>query len=346
MTAPTKRVLVTGATGALGDLICRAFADRGWHVIGAARHPRDQRQRFLDLDERGTIARAVDDVDLIVSTVPHPDLPLERHVLRAGGRLVNVSAMPAAARAALIAETHQPQGIVLMDAGIAPGLTNVVAAELLQEAPDADEIQIVFTVSAKSTSGRAGADFAHRGLTGQRSHATARVRLPEPFGERTCIGFAERDAGWLGSSIGDRVVKTYVCFGERGAHAALRAANAIGLLGRLPRGLLGSGGGSVPTHEPVRHHVAVLRAGQLLAARTVRCNGDYLAAAAATAVMAEEMLADRLPGTFGPEDVFDLRVLSPALRAAGIEVVAEPVHTTRRGKQPTATAHSMGTQPT
>jgi NAD(P)-dependent dehydrogenase (short-subunit alcohol dehydrogenase family) len=347
MTVLTSRVLIAGANGALGALLCRAFADRGWEVIGAARHPRDASQRFLDLDTPETIARAVEDVDLIITTVPHPDLTLERYVLRAGGRLVNVSAMPAAARAELIAETHKPRGSVVMDAGIAPGLTNLVAAQLLKGAPEADEIQIVFTVSAKSTSGPAGADFAHRGLTGQRNHDTVRVLLPEPFGARTCIGFAERDGGWLGSSIGNRAVKTYVCFGERGAHSALRAANAVGLLGRVPRRLLGSGGGSAPTDEPVRHHVAVLRDGEMLAARTVRCTGDYIAAAAATAVMAEAMRTEDIgPGVFGPQDIFDLGVLVGALQAAGIEVVAETLHTTRRGQRPLPTAQPIGTQQT
>ena len=50
----------------------------------------------------------------------------------------------------------EPRGTVLMNAGIAPGLTNLLAADLLADHPEADEVELVFTVSAKSAVGPAG----------------------------------------------------------------------------------------------------------------------------------------------------------------------------------------------
>lgn len=47
-----------------------------------------------------------------------------------------------------------------MSAGIAPGVTNLLAAQLLEENPGADEAELVFTVTAKGTGGAASAGRA------------------------------------------------------------------------------------------------------------------------------------------------------------------------------------------
>lgn len=71
-----------------------------------------------------------------------------------------------------------------MNAGIAPGVTNLAAAQLLEQNPDADEVELVFTVTSKGTGGAAAADFAHRGFTGRGYHRVKQVTLPKPFGSR------------------------------------------------------------------------------------------------------------------------------------------------------------------
>jgi len=96
-------------------------------------------------------------------------------------------------------EAGQAKDTVVMNAGIAPGVTNLLAAQLLEENPGADEAELVFTVTAKGTGGAASADFAHRGFTGQGHHRVKQVALPEPFGSRRVLGFAEPDGGWLGA---------------------------------------------------------------------------------------------------------------------------------------------------
>lgn len=219
-----------------------------------------------------------------------------------------------------------------MNAGVAPGVTNLVAAALLTEHPEADEVEMVFTVTTRGSGGRASADFAHRGLTGVGHHRTVTVRLPQPFGRRRVLGFAETDRGWLGEIADGLTVNPYLCLAERPAAAAMNLLNSTRLIGRLPRSALGSGRpstGASGSHEPVAHSVAVRRRGRRLGARLVRGRGDFRMAAASAVVFAEALRARLLesalrPGAWGPEDLLTLDVVTPGLRRAGIEV-SEPV---------------------
>ncbi len=56
--------------------------------------------------------------------------------------------------------------------------------DLLARHPEADEVELVFTISVKGSVGPAGGhpDW----LTATKRHRTTVVRLPEPFGRRRC----------------------------------------------------------------------------------------------------------------------------------------------------------------
>ena len=220
-------------------------------------------------------------------------------VLSRGGVLINVSAMAASAVQRLRRVPGEPRGTVLMNAGIAPGLTNLLAADLLARHPEADEVELVFTVSAKSAVGPAGSRFAHRALTREARHQTTVVPLPEPFGRRRCVGFAEADNGWLGAVAGGRAVSPYLCISEHRVHSALLAFNSAGIIARLPRSAFASAPSDArgaAGAEPVAHWVAVRRRGACLAARTLRCRGDYRSAAAGTVLFARSLAAGAGPG--------------------------------------------------
>jgi saccharopine dehydrogenase-like NADP-dependent oxidoreductase len=45
-----------------------------------------------------------------------------------------------------------------MNAGLAPGVTNLVAAERLRAHPEADDLEIVFTLSSATARGPASVD--------------------------------------------------------------------------------------------------------------------------------------------------------------------------------------------
>lgn len=324
-----RGALVIGARGALGSLLVASLADSGWSVVGTSREPcPDSGHRPLNLDEPEQLQAAIAGFDLVVNTVPDTALRAERAVLDHGGLLINVSAMPVEPARQLRREYLYPRGTVVMGAGIAPGITNLIAADLIASHPDADQIELVFTVSTKGTGGSAGGEFAHRGVTGRRRHDTVTIPLPEPFGRRRCLGFAERDRGWLGDVAAGRTVSPYVCIAERGAHTAMLALNAAGLIARLPRDAFRPGASHGPKRstEPVAHWVAVLDRGERIAARTLECRGDYASAAESTAALADALHADddgsayRF-GVFSPEDLVSLNRLAPALQAAGITVV-------------------------
>ena len=325
------RVLVLGGQGVLGTAIAGAFGAAGWTSIRAGRRPDPGADfRLVDLDEPDTLERAVDGIDLIVSTVPDERLVAERMVLSRGGVLINVSAMAARAVARLRRVAGEPRGTVLMNAGIAPGLTNLLAADLLARHPEADEVELVFTVSAKSAVGPAGSRFAHRALTTESRHQTTVVPLPEPFGRRRCVGFAEADNGWLGAVADGRAVSPYLCISEHRVHSALLAFNSAGIIARLPRSAFASATGpaaGAAGAEPVAHWVAVRRRGACLAARTLRCRGDYRSAAAGTVLFGRSLAAGlRSGGPAGvlvPEETFTIGELRSALAESDIVVVDE-----------------------
>jgi hypothetical protein len=333
-TTTGERVLVIGASGTLGALTASVFEHAGWDVTRASRtastNPTTDHRR-IDLDDPDTLAPALAAVDVVVNTVPHPALHPERLMLEHGGVLLNTSAISTEHTAELGAATPTPQGTVVTGAGIAPGLTNVVAAQLLAEHADADELELVFTFSAAATSGPAGLEFVHRQLTGCPWHETAVVPLESPFGARECIGFAERERGWLSDKAltGTTKVSLYACFHESPAQEALLARNRRGTIAALSP--------PVPVRrdaatskEPVAHWIAVKRRGRRIAARSIRCAGDYRGAAHATLALAQSLQDARargqLPaGSFAPEELVDVTQLAPYLATAGVAIVTSAV---------------------
>jgi hypothetical protein len=322
-------VLVIGARGALGALVADAVRQYGWAVRQSSRDPIPPPDfHYVDLTDPATLAPALDGVDLVITTVPDPTLAAERHVLKRGGVLLNLSAGPATALRSLRRQAGQAKGTVVMNAGIAPGVTNLLAAQLLEENPGADEAELVFTVTAKGTGGAASADFAHRGFTGQGHHRVKQVTLPEPFGSRRVLGFAEPDGGWLGPMADGLTVSPYICLAERSLGAMMRTLNAVRLISKLPRAALGPGRRTAveeASREPVAHSVAVLREGRRLDYRLVVGQGDFRMAASSGIVFAEALLGrdgrvSVQPGAWYPEEVLSLNRVEASLRRAGIDV--------------------------
>lgn len=324
-------VLVIGARGALGALVADAFGQHGWAVRAASRN-RDPSSGFqyLDLTDAAALGPALDGADLVVTTVPDLTLAAERHVLEHGGVLVNLSAGPATALRSLRDQAGQVKGTVVMNAGIAPGVTNLLAAELLTNNPEADEVELVFTVTTKGTGGPASAAFAHRGFTGLGHHRVKQVTLPGPFGTRRVLGFAEPDRGWLAPAADGLTISPYIYLAERSAAAMMNALNTVRLISRLPAAALGSGRRTPvaqASREPVAHSVAVLRQGQRLDCRLVTGHGDFRMAASSAVVFADALLGrDGLPaaqpGAWYPEEVLSLQRVQAPLHQAGIDISA------------------------
>jgi hypothetical protein len=325
-TPSNKSVCVIGAQGVLGGLVVEQLESSGWTVHPAGRRA-DRRERFrrLDLDRPETVASALADVDLVVSTVPDPDLAAERIVIEQGGVLVNCSHAPG--RAALpFAEATEGGGTILLNAGLVPGVTNLVAAELLARFPQADCLEVAFTVLSAGMAGRAGGEFAHLGLTSQRHHRVVELPMPEPFGRLACIEVAEGRDGGFGSVAGGREVETYLGFGDLPLNLALRAMNALRLMRILPRAAFvrDHRAGAQPSREPTAIWVGARQGGERLGVSILECEGDYRSTAAAARLFAEELLAGNAPpGCFNPEDLFDARGFQRELDRIGIRVTRE-----------------------
>jgi NAD(P)-dependent dehydrogenase (short-subunit alcohol dehydrogenase family) len=329
----TNRALVIGGHGVFGALIVRAFSAAGWAVRSGAHRPRPG-QIEVDLGRPESIAAAVDEHELVVNTAPHPDLLAERHILEHGGALINVSALPATAGRSLRAVAGGARGTVVMNAGIAPGVTTIVAADLLRRHPAATELEIVFTLSLAVPRGPASADFIHRGLTAVPRHRTALVPLPGPFGERLCLGFGEGDAGWLGGIAEGRIVRQYMCIAEPEVHGRLLELNRMGAMTDLSSSLIHSRDPRPPgtaSTEPVAHWIAAIGAGRRLSVRTVECLGDFVCAARSTVVFADALRTQPPPsGCFDPEEIWTFRNVESELRAAGVTVVSRTGGTIER----------------
>ena len=320
------RVLVIGAQGALGRLCARALAASGMDVVRAGRRPEDAPDfLLLDLDRPDAVADACAGADLIVSAVRHERHAAERVVMRNGGALLNVASLNASDRAELKSEPSE--GLVVLHAGLAPGVYSLVLKDLLSENPDADGLEIAGAYSAFQSSGPGGAtDFFHSAVRGRGRLPTRAIEFPEPIGPRRCLHVGGAEIGFFGEVASGRAARVYLCFIERPMHAQLLALNALGLLSRLPRRFFTVGRRWTQrrtTHEAKRDVLAVTQGERRLAACAVEGVGDYQMTAAATVVFAEALLdrATAEPQVVGAEEIFDWRELGPAFESRGIRVV-------------------------
>ena len=288
--APSRVVCIIGAQGALGTTAAAHFESAGWSVHRAGRRAeRSEGFRLLDLDQSETVAPALRGADLIVSTVPHSAWMAERAVLERGGVLVGCSHAPGRVAAMISAEANEEKGTVLINAGLVPGVTNLVAAELLAEHPQADRFEIAFTVHSAGTAGKAGGEFVHHGLTSRRHHRAVALPMPHPFGRLSFIEVAEREDGGFGGVAEKCEVETCLGFCERRMDLPLRTVNALRLSLFLPR------------------PVFMVKRGRDTAAR----------------VFGEALLEADRSGCFNPEDIFTLDDLLPVLGDVGLRVTRE-----------------------
>ena len=315
MAEPGRSVLVLGAQGVLGSVSARAFQRDGVSLV--------------DLDRPETLREALDGIDVVVNPVPAERLAAERVVLESGPALVNLSTSPASAWRDLRREATSGPGLVLIHAGVAPGVTGLIAADLLRLHPDADEVELAFTISAGGTSGRSGAGFIHRYLSTAAHHRTFQAELGAQWGTRTCFEIGPEERGWLTDElVSGRAVRLGIYFRERPLQALFIALNRVHLMGAVPRFAFVAGRRRVPAEpsaEPIAEWIAVRRAGERLAACRLDGHGDYRMTAMAALVFAQALLELRTAepertGVYAPEEIFTLDRLWPELGQRGFEL--------------------------
>jgi len=310
------------------------FEKAGWEVHhGARRHLDLQRYRHIDFDKPETVATATEGVDLVVNTVDDHRMQAEDVVLAHGGTLFNIAAGPFGDGLALRHRSPAaPEGSVVLHGGLVPGITSLLFVDLLRSHPEADLLEMVWTFTGQGYSGPGGRRWAHSYIAGRSHSPVFRVPLPPPYGERKCMEVAEGERGWLNEFPGVRV-RAGVCFYERDTDFGFRALNFLRLRKLLPSRVIvqtprrltrgvAPGEGEAPAGACM-YWVAARRNGEILTARTIEGEDDYLVTALGAVAFSEALLRRRpaiAPGVSSVEDLLELESVLPRLQELGVEV--------------------------
>lgn len=199
--APRRTVLLVGARGATASALAVAFADAGW---------------IVSRESRRVEAAAFTDADVLVDAAPNRRLGLEREVLRGGGRLVVPWHVPDARLTRVRNEVTPPRGLVVVNAGLLPGVTSVLAAKLLAAHPHADAVEVAATFTVSDA-----------GLTRVAAGRTVRLHAP---GRRAGVLPQGRRTGRVAASVmvrrDDVTLATAIVRRSGGYHQAVAAAVA------------------------------------------------------------------------------------------------------------------------
>ncbi|EUA44640.1 NAD dependent epimerase/dehydratase family protein [Mycobacteroides abscessus 21] len=125
------KVLVIGASGALGRAVCDVFSARHWNVLRGLRTPDGQPDSvYVDLEDEQSVAEAMAGVDIVVNTVPL-NYTAERIALTTGAKLLSLAITEMSAQQGLRNQYLRASGTVVLNAGLAPGVTNLVVNDLV-----------------------------------------------------------------------------------------------------------------------------------------------------------------------------------------------------------------------
>jgi hypothetical protein len=323
------RAVVVGAQGTLGSFVARELRSRGWDVLRAGRRPESAPDfRKIDLDDQATWGDTFVGSELIVSTVPHSELVLERHIMETGGLLLSPATVPRAALEKLKAYQRNPKGVVIPHVGLTPGLSNLLAAELLEASSDAAELAIGLVFKAFGASGEEGRKWAFR-LFAQGAVSPLRaVQLPSPLGLRGCVSTDLSAEGWLADTHRPPVQRLEFCMAEKPIDAMLRALSSIRLATLLSRIAARAYMHRIPgpTDEQIYQWAWVRRSSGAKQGWLISATGDYRSTAVAMRIFAEAIFrlnADsRLPrGLVRVQEVLKMNDVKKEFAASGISIL-------------------------
>ncbi|WP_017580193.1 saccharopine dehydrogenase family protein [Nocardiopsis valliformis] len=224
------RVLVLGGYGAVGAPAVAALRAAGHSCVVAGRDPR-RAERVVDLAEPGLLGyqEALKGVDAVVNASGAEDPDLVTAATGQGAAFVDPTATPGYVNRI---EQLEPRAPVLLSVGLAPGLTNLLAADL----PGREPIELGVVLGSGERHGAAatawslgllGRSFADP-ATGESVRNLTRGRvLDMPDGRRRLYRADFSDQHTLTRDLG-RPVRTHL-----GLDSAA-ATRALSLLARLP----------------------------------------------------------------------------------------------------------------
>ncbi|MBB3037541.1 NAD(P)H-binding protein [Hoyosella altamirensis] len=168
--SPAKNVLVLGGYGAVGASVTRQLRERG-HSVRTAGRDADRVDTALDITDSSSAAAAAKGADLVINATGSEDPELASAVTEPGAAFVDITATNSYISAL---SARQFQAPVLVSVGIAPGLTNLLAARMHRNSPG--PIDIIVALGAGEHHGAAATEWTARLVGSSFSDHGTRVR--------------------------------------------------------------------------------------------------------------------------------------------------------------------------
>lgn len=238
-----NRVVVAGASGELGRSVCRMLrrAIPGAELV-AGDHLPDRVDRTVDrvgadagvrLDVRSedSLRAGLDGCGLVVVAAPQREPFVQRVALDAGVHSVDVGALrePAVGIVRLDGDARRSGVAAVAMAGLFPGLSGLLAADLAGGGPDVELVEVALRQSVNGRAGHAGVVDMLRLIAAPAP--PGRSRAPGPGGLRE-VDHPEREV--LAPLLGDGVrMVTRTGWDDRGRNAVVGALARAGVLSRL-----------------------------------------------------------------------------------------------------------------
>ena len=240
------RSLVLGGYGAVGAHVVRRLRGIGAVAHVAGRDPR-RADRVVDLTQPASLTDALSNVDVVVNCAGVEDAALVERITSHGVAVVDITATARYVEALERLSLPQP---VTLSVGLAPGLTNLLAASVHAAAP-ATGIDVGIVLGAGEHHGNAGVAWTYD-LLGRRfadpgtGEAVRNFTRPRRFelpvlGRRRLYRADFSDQHTLTRDLGVPV-RTYFGLDSRLATTALAALTWIPGASHGPRGLRTPGG--------------------------------------------------------------------------------------------------------
>lgn len=254
------RIVVLGGYGAVGRALVGRLVGAGRPVVVAGRDARQAaataaahpgaRPAAVDLTAPASLRDTLSAGDVVVNCTGLEDLRLVQVAVAAGAHYTDITATRTYLDA--LATVHDTavagRRTILCSVGLAPGLTNLLAADIDRRHPDPRPIDITLLLglgdaygaaSHEWTLSRLGATFPDPvdGHLVRNFSDGRRVALPGGFGARRAVRFDLADQHTLTRTL-DRPVTTRLAFDPAAVTTLAAAAGRLPPLGRAVAGLL------------------------------------------------------------------------------------------------------------
>ncbi|MFS3915427.1 saccharopine dehydrogenase family protein [Bacillus australimaris] len=248
-----SQVMVIGGYGHVGQQICLQLSDVYPGQIVAAGRSYEKAEQFskqtkgrvrpyqLDVSQP-SYSEWMDDTKLVIMCLDQEDPSFAETVLRSGIDYIDISAKGAYMEQLAKLDQQHMGGTALLSVGLAPGLTNLLAAKTASMLSSVDQIDIGIMLGMGDQHGKAAIewtlDHVHTDYELTEHHQRKRVKsftggkqvdFGGQLGKRYTYRFPFSDQQTLPSTLHVPTVTTRLCFDSRIATRALAFTRSLGM---------------------------------------------------------------------------------------------------------------------